>query len=379
MTRKTYTATILIVDDSNENLNVLNELLQPYYRVLAATSGESGLRVAHGVPKPDLILLDVMMPDMDGYQVLARLRADARTQDIPVVFLTAMAGATDEEHGLELGAADCITKPIKPVVVKARVRTQLEAKQARDWMKQQNVSLEAEVARRMAENDLTQRLSIRALAHLAETRDPETGNHILRTQGYVQQLAKGLRQHPRFAATLSESYIDLLGRSAPLHDIGKVGIPDHILLKPGKLTPEEMTIMQTHAKLGSDAIEQAERDIEKPLPFLATAKEIARWHHEKWDGSGYPEQLSGEAIPVSARLMAVADVFDALISARVYKPAMPYEQAREIIAIGRGKHFDPDISDAFLADFATFVAIAERYIEAANALNVSAADKILKP
>jgi putative two-component system response regulator len=305
-----------------------------------------------------------MMPGMDGYAVLARLQADPATRDIPVMFLTALTAATDEERGLQLGAADYITKPIQPAVVMARVRTQLQAKQARDWMADQNAALEAEVARRMQENNLTQQVTIRALAHLAELRDPETGNHILRTSGYVRQLALGLRGHPRFAATLNERTIDLLARSAPLHDIGKVGIPDHILLKPGKLTPEEWTVMQTHSKLGSDAIEQAERDIEIPLEFLTMAKEIAHWHHEKWDGSGYPDRLAGDAIPISARLMALADVFDALISVRVYKPPMPPAAAREIIAAGRGKHFDPDITDAFLAGFDDFVAIAERHREA---------------
>lgn len=365
-------ATILIIDDSAENLIVLSELLRPLYRVLAATSGEGGLRVANSLPKPDLILLDVMMPGMDGYTVLARLRDNPATQDIPVVFLTALAAAGDEEHGLQLGAADYITKPITPVVVLARVLTQLQAKQARDWMKNQNAALEAEVARRMAENDLTQQVSIRALAHLAEIRDPETGNHILRTQRYVQRLATALRQHPRFAAILSERYIDLLARSAPLHDIGKVGIPDHILLKPGKLTPDEWVIMQTHAKLGSDAIERAERDIKTPLAFLSTAKEIAHWHHEKWDGSGYPDGLAGDAIPISARLMTLADVFDALISVRPYKTAWSFAQARDFIAAGRGKHFDPDATDAFLANFPDFVAIAERYHDAGTAEGVSA-------
>ena len=356
---------ILIVDDSSVNLQVLNELLRPKYRVLAATSGESALRVANGSLKPDLILLDVMMPGMDGYAVMARLRDNTATREIPVVFLTALANAGDEELGLKLGAADYISKPITPTVVLARVHTQLEAKQARDWLKDQNAALETEVARRMAENDLTQRVSIRALAHLAETRDPETGNHILRTQCYVQQLAKGLCRHPRFAMTLSPRYIDLLGRSAPLHDIGKVGIPDYILRKSGKLAPDEWIIMQTHARLGSDAIEQAEHDIERPLAFLSVAKEIAHWHHEKWDGSGYPDGLAGDAIPVSARLMAVADVFDALISVRVYKPAMSHSDARDIIAAGRGTHFDPDMVDAFLTDFDGFSAIAERYRDAA--------------
>ena len=355
---------ILIVDDAAENLLVLSDLLRPQYKVLAATNGEDCLRVAHGPLRPELILLDVMMPGMDGYEVLTRLRDDPLTADIPVIFLTALATIGDEERGLRLGAADYITKPISPAIVLARVRTQLQVKQAADLLKNQNISLEREIARRMAENDLTQQVSIRALAHLAETRDPETGNHILRTQAYVQHLAQTLRRHPRFAAMLNDQYINLLGRSAPLHDIGKVGIPDHILLKPGKLNAEEWAIMQTHAQLGSEAIERAEADIEMPLDFLSLAKEIARWHHEKWDGSGYPDGLSGEAIPLSARLMALADVFDALISPRVYKPPMSFAEARSIIHEGRGKHFDPDIVDAFLADFSVYCAIAERYHDA---------------
>ncbi|MDP2805149.1 MAG: response regulator [Gallionellaceae bacterium] len=362
---QTQTATILIVDDSSENLYVLNELLRPKYQVLAATTGELALRIVNGQAKPDLILLDVMMPVMDGYAVLANLLAEPATRDIPVIFLTALVGAGEEERGLKQGAVDYITKPIVPVVALARINTQLQAKLARDWLKNQNATLEAEVARRMEENNLTQQVSIRALAHLAETRDTDTGNHILRTQSYVQHIATLLRHHPRFEALLSTQYIELLARSAPLHDIGKVGIPDNILLKPGKLTPEEWTVMKTHAKLGSDAIEHAEGDIERSLPFLSVAKEIARWHHEKWDGSGYPDGKCGEGIPVSARLMALADVFDALLSVRPYKPAMPLDKVRTIIAEGRGTHFDPDVADAFLAHFDDFVAIARLHADEA--------------
>jgi len=354
-------ATLLIVDDTPENLTILGELLQLHYDVLVAPSGERALQIAGRQPVPDLILLDVMMPGMDGYAVLAHLQQHPATRSIPVIFLTALNAAQDEERGLQLGAADYITKPIQPTVVLARVRTQLEVKQARDWLRDQNAFLEAEVARRMAENDLIQQVSIRALAHLAEARDPETGNHILRTQGYVRRLANRLRQHPRFAAILNERYVELLSRSAPLHDIGKVGIPDAILLKPGPLTPAEWAIMKTHAKCGSDAIERAEQDADRPVEFLALAKEIAHWHHEKWDGTGYPDGLAGEAIPVAARLMAVADVFDAIISPRVYKPPMPMEQARDIIAEERSRHFDPDVVEAFLADFDAFSAIAHHY------------------
>jgi len=357
-------ATILIVDDVVENLHVLTELLMPQYQVLVATSGAAALRIATATPKPDLILLDVMMPEMDGYAVLHQLQQNQLTSDIPVIFVTALSETDYEEHGLMLGALDYITKPVKPAIVQARVRTQLEAKKARDWLKGKNNLLEVEVARRMAENDLTQQISIRALAHLAEIRDPETGNHLLRTQAYVHRLADGLRRFPQYADVLNDRYIDLLARSAPLHDIGKVGIPDHILLKPGKLTPEEWEIMKTHSKLGSDAIQKAENDVELPLPFLSVAKEIAHWHHEKWDGTGYPDGLTGEAIPLSARMMALADVFDALISVRVYKPAMPYDVARDIIVEGKGKHFDPDLVDIFVEGFEDFVTIGKRYHDA---------------
>jgi putative two-component system response regulator len=213
----------------------------------------------------------------------------------------------------------------------------------------------------MEENQAIQNVSIRALAHLAETRDSETGDHILRTQSYVQVLATQLQDHPRFSDTITDHYIPLLSRSAPLHDIGKVGIPDSILLKPGKLTDDEWVVMKTHAELGARAIEQAERDVDQPVDFFTLAKQIAHWHHERWDGNGYPDGLAGETIPVSARLMALADVFDALISKRVYKPPMPFEKAREVIAADRGRQFDPDVTDAFLTSFDEFVHIAHKY------------------
>ena len=358
-----HRATVLVVDDTTDNLTVLGELLQPEYLVRAASSGRRALQVAASQPRPDLILLDVMMPEMDGFKVFALLRENPATRDIPVIFVTAMDGSTDEEHGLELGAVDYITKPLRPAVVLARVRTHLELKRARDLLSDHNRFLEAEVARRMADNQLIQDVSIQALARLAETRDPETGNHLLRTQGYVLTLARALGGHPRFAAFLSEENIILLAKSAPLHDIGKVGIPDNVLLKPGKLTADEWGLMKTHAEIGATAIERAERDSPRPVAFLGLAKEIAHWHHEKWDGSGYPDGLARDAIPVSARLMALADVFDALISRRVYKAPMPYSQAREIIVEGQGRHFDPDVVDAFLSSFDTFCAIADRHRE----------------
>lgn len=357
---------ILMVDDDSANLNVLGRLLHPYYDVLAAPSGERALAIAAGEPKPDLILLDVLMPFMDGYTVLARLRENPATREIPVIFVTGMNTSSDEKFGLEHGAVDYVTKPFNPPVVLARVRTQLQLKRARDWLQDQNAFLEDEVERRMQDILLIQDVTIKVLAELAETRDNETGNHIRRTQEYVRILARRMQANPVYADYLTDKTVVLLAKSAPLHDIGKVGIPDHILHKPGKLTPQEWVIMQTHSALGAQAIERAMRNVDHRVDFLDIAKDIAHFHHERWDGGGYPDGLKGDAIPIPARVMAVADVFDALISRRVYKPAMPFEQARQIIADESGHHFDPGVVAPFIAGFPDFVAVAERYRESSQ-------------
>jgi cyclic di-GMP phosphodiesterase len=256
--------------------------------------------------------------------------------------------------------------------VLARVRTHLALKAAADFLRDKNEYLAAEVARRTKQISVVQDVTIMAMASLAETRDNETGNHIRRTQHYVRVLALELRKHPKFAALLDDAAIELLFKSAPLHDIGKVGIPDAILLKPGKLTPEEFEVMKAHTTLGRDAIAAAESLLDQPVSFLEYAREIAYSHQEKWDGTGYPEGLAGERIPLSARLMAVADVYDALISRRVYKPPYPHEKAMEIIREGRGKHFDPDVLDAFVAIQEACRAIAERYADSAAAVQAKA-------
>lgn len=371
----THSSTILIVDDTPQNLTVLGELLKSSYQVRAANSGERALRAAQTDPRPDLILLDVMMPGMDGHEVLKRLREDERTQMIPVIFITAMSAAEDEEHGLELGAVDYITKPFNPSIVLARVRTQLELKTARDHLARENEWLDAEVKRRMYENLLIQDLNVRALACLAEARDNETGMHIVRTQAYVELLAKQLAGHPGYMAALESDRLSLIVKAAPLHDIGKVGIPDAILLKPGRLTAEEFEVMKRHPQIGSDAItkamqqalagvdEQVAQHANGAFAFLQVANEISLCHHEKWDGSGYPAGLSDESIPVAARLMALADVFDALMTRRVYKPPMSFEDASRIIIEGRGTHFAPDVVDAFLACHGQFAAVAQRYAD----------------
>ncbi|MDD2727680.1 two-component system response regulator [Malikia sp.] len=356
-------ATILVVDDTPANLSLMTGLLRDEYKVKAAIDGEKALRIAQAIPPPDLILLDIMMPGMDGYEVCRQLKADPATRDIPVIFLTAKSGVEDEKMGLDLGAVDYITKPISPPIVMARVRNHLILKASADFLRDKAEFLEREVGKRTAEVVAIQDVTILAMASLAETRDSDTGNHIRRTQHYVKALALKLREQARFASWLDDRYVAMLFKSAPLHDIGKVGIPDRILLKPGKLTPEEFELMKTHTTLGRDAIHSAERQLGMPVEFLTLAKEIAYSHQEKWDGSGYPEGLQGEAIPVSARMMALADVYDALISRRVYKEGMPHEQAVALITEGRGRHFDPDMVDAFLLIQQEFRAIAQRYVD----------------
>ncbi len=354
-------ATVLVVDDTPDNLTLMGGLLHDHYRVKIANNGEKALKIAQGENPPDLILLDIMMPGIDGYEVCRRLKAHGTTRDIPVIFLTSRSDLDDERQGLALGAVDYITKPISPPILLARVSTHLALKATADFLRDKSAYLEREVALRTLEVQAIQDVTIMAMTSLAETRDNETGNHIRRTQLYVKALAEHLRGHPRFAHVLNDRMIDLLYKSAPLHDIGKIGIPDNILLKPGKLTVEEFEIMKTHTTLGRDAIEKAERRLGMRVAFLSVSKEIAYSHQEKWDGSGYPEGLQGDAIPVSARLMAVADVYDALISKRVYKPAFSHEQACATIIKGRGTHFDPDMVDAFVEIAEDFLGIAQKY------------------
>jgi len=353
--------TILIVDDTPDNITLLSALLKDKYKTRVATSGQKALQVAATAPLPDLILLDVMMPEMDGYEVCRRLKQRPETADIPVIFLTAKVQVADEEMGLKLGAIDYITKPISPSIVLARIETHLSLKNARQFLRDQNQHLEHLVVERTRQLVLIQDATILAMASLAETRDNETGNHIRRTQHYVAALARDLRTHPRFSADLTDENIDLLYKSAPLHDIGKVGVPDRILLKPGKLDDEEFAIMKLHTVYGRDAILSVEKHLGESNDFLRFAREIAHSHQEKWDGSGYPEGLAGDAIPMSARLMAVADVYDALISRRVYKPAFSHEKAVEIMTAGRDKHFDPDVFDAFVRVEKKFLEIAARF------------------
>ena len=362
MNSKDPTPRILLVDDEPINVKVLVDLLRPSYELIVAKNGRQALECLQDSPLPDLALLDVMMPEMNGLELCRRMKADSRTAEIPIIFISALGQIHDEMSGFDLGGVDYITKPISPPIVMARVRTHVALRKAQQELARQNVTLEEIVAARTRELGLTQDATIRALASLAETRDNETGAHLKRTQYYVKRLAEELRGHPPFAAALTKRAIQLMFKSAPLHDIGKVGIPDAILLKPGKLTDDEFAIMKTHAALGRDALTRA-LDNEEPTEFLRYAVDICGSHHEKWDGTGYPAGLKGEDIPLAARLMALADVYDALTTRRVYKAAFSHARAQQIIEDGGGRHFDPAVVAAFLRCIEDFQQIAKTYAD----------------
>ena len=344
------TATILIVDDQPENIDVLRGLLKNDYTLRVATSGERALAVAQSEPQPDLILLDISMPQMDGFEVCRRLRADLRTQSIPVIFVTALISVDDEARGLALGAVDYVTKPISPAVVEARVRLHLALHDRERHL----AHLVEEKTRELRDTRLQ---IIRRLGRAAEYKDDETGNHVIRMSYYARLLA--------VAAGLSEHQADVLYSAAPMHDIGKIGIPDGILQKPGKLTPEEWQIMRQHPAIGAGIIGKHED------PMLETARIVALTHHEKWDGTGYPRQLKGEAIPLVGRIVAIADVFDALTSERPYKKAWPVKDAADYIAAQSGLHFDPRLASAFLGILPSVLEVRDRYSDQADADPVS--------
>ncbi|MEF2484540.1 two-component system response regulator [Vibrio mimicus] len=352
--------TILIVDDSPDNIAFMSQGLAQYYRIKAARSGKVALEILEQYPI-DLVLLDIVMPEMSGYDVIHQIKQNAHTENIPVIFLTGKSSPEDEQLGFELGAVDYVFKPVSIPLLKSRVQTHLQNKLSKDILLNQNDYLETEVLRRSSELDRMQDAVVFALASLAETRDPETGNHLLRTQHYVKLLAQRLAATEKYREALTPRIIDTYFKAAPLHDIGKVGIPDNILLKPGKLTDSEFAIMRNHALLGKLALEKAEKLSGACTELIKAAKEIAMGHHEKWDGSGYPQGLKGEDIPLSARLMALADVYDALICRRVYKEPMSHEEAKAIILKGCGTHFDPQVIEAFLTEEQNFIAIAQQF------------------
>ena len=346
---------ILIVDDTPSNIDTLLAVLGDQYDLRVAVDGATALQVLQQEVLPDLILLDIMMPEMDGYEVCRQVKSSDRTKGVRIIFLTALKDASEQEKGLNLGAEDYITKPFDPSIVRARVKTQLELKSYQD-------SLEEEVSRRTEELTHAQEATIASLAIMAEYRDPETGGHIQRTKAYVQALAAALnKKDPQL---LSAQQRDLLSQAAPLHDIGKVAIPDAILLKPGRLTSAEFSVMEKHTLFGSEAIRRT-ATIYGENELLRVAALIAEFHHEKWDGTGYPHGRAGKAIPICARLMSVADVYDALISKRPYKPALNHQEAVKIILEGDGytspEHFDPQVLACFAEIHPQFDRIAQEF------------------
>ena len=320
---------LLLVDDEPTNLQVLRHILQADYRLLFATDGERALQVARE-QRPDLVLLDIMMPHMDGYAVCCALKADAATASIPVIFITALDDSQDETAGFDVGAVDYITKPVSPPVVRARVRTHLSLV-------------------RMDELRETRLQIVQRLGRAAEYKDNETGMHVIRMSHFSKLLALAAGHSPAWAE-------DLLN-AAPMHDVGKIGIPDAVLRKPGPLDADEWATMRRHPEIGAEIIG------EHPSGVLQLAREIALAHHEKWDGSGYPRGLAGEAIPLSARIVAIADVFDALTTRRPYKEPWPVQEAMNHIAAQAGKHFDPALVALFAPLLPQLLEIRARWAE----------------
>jgi len=338
---------VLVVDDSPENIDLLSEILREDYRVRVATSGEKALKIVYSDEPPDLILLDIMMPGVSGLEICRRLKANPDRRRIPIIFVTAMSSTEDERRGLEMGAVDYITKPISPPIVMARVRTHLA-------LYDQSRELANMVAQRTTELLTTRQQIIRRLGRAAEFKDNETGNHVLRMSHYARLIA--------LAHGLGEESAGIIFNTAPMHDIGKIGIPDAILLKPGKLDAAEWEVMYQHPIMGAEIIGKHDNEL------LETARIIALTHHEKWDGSGYPQGLKGEAIPLEGRIVAIADVFDALVSVRPYKPALPLETALQYFDEQSGRHFDPTLLVAFKKALPEILRIKEIYADENGAL-----------
>jgi len=338
---------ILIVDDVPENLQILALMLKDQgYSVRPVSSGRMALKIAKANP-PDLILLDITMPEMNGYEVCEMMKQDAVLKDIPVIFISALADTGDKLRAFETGGVDYITKPFKIQEIQARVATHLKLRLMQKELEHYSRNLEAMVQAQVKQISDTQLATIFALAKLAESRDDETGKHLERVQKMCRLLTTQLKlEEAAEADLLSDAFIEMLYHASPLHDIGKVGISDLVLLKPDKLTAAEFDIIKTHPIIGAETLAAVYR--EHPNELLKIGIEIARYHHERWDGAGYPEGLSGEQIPLSARIMAVVDAYDAICSRRVYKEAMTHEEACKIIARDSGKHFDPRLAAVFL-------------------------------
>jgi putative two-component system response regulator len=365
--KSTDRATILVVDDVPENLALLTGMLQDRYAVRVATGGARALQLLRSGPLPDLVLLDVVMPEMDGYAVCHRIKQDARTRDIPVMFLTMLDDAVDEEMGLGMGAVDYIAKPVSPPIMLARIDAQLRLKAAADFLRDQNQFLEREVARRMAVAERQYDAIIASMAGLLHARAFDGGQHVQRLQAGLQALADRLQLDPRHAPALPEETVRLMVKAVPLYDIGMVDVPDRILFKAEALSAEERGIVHRHAEHGHTLLQRIAQELGGSTPLLQMASTLAQGHQERWDGGGYPRGLAGQAIALEARLVALVDTYEALVSGRVYRLPVSHAQAVAAILDARGTQFDPDVVDAFLDIQAEFQRIAQHLADPAEA------------
>jgi putative two-component system response regulator len=362
-------ATILVADDNDINRDVLHSLITALGHVpLLAENGLSAITQMEKQP-PDLVLLDIIMPEMDGYKVLNHMKSDSSLRNIPVIMISAVYEVESIVQCIEKGADDYLFKPFDPMLLKARISACLEKKRLRDqkddYLKQigdYNLKLEERVRKQVQQITIAQQATIFALAKLAASRNLETGEHLQRICEYSKVICEKLRLLPKYTSVIDEDFIRNIYAASPLHDIGKVGIPDKILLKVDKLTKEEFTIMKTHTIIGGKTL----REVDQQNPgndFVHLGIEIAESHHEWWDGNGYPHGLAGDNIPLAGRIIALGDVYDAHISKRVYKDAFSHSESREIILSGSGKNFDPDIVDTFISSENEFIAISKRYVD----------------
>lgn len=361
---------VLVVDDTPENLELMSDLLLDSYRVKVASNGLGALRIAASDSPPDLILLDIMMPDMDGYEVCSALKHNPQTRDIPVIFLTAKTEQADEQRGFDLGAVDYITKPISPPLVLARVKSHLQLKTSADFLRDKSEYLELEVRRRTREIEKLQEVTIEAMAGLAAMRDNPCSQYLARIKPYMTTLATALaRQQPGLAGELSAERIAQLSRSALLHGIGKLVLPDRVLLSPVELEGRDLGLLHRHAKAGHDALAAAEKKLDTPLSFLSDAKDIVYSQHEHWDGSGYPQGLRGGQIPLSARLMAVVGFYERITSHHAYRKPLSHDEAMAKINAASGTLFDPSVVMALIEADGSFAEIASTWVDDADAIS----------
>lgn len=338
---------IVIIDDSQTSIDLIKGYLRKEnYKLEGVKGGLAGLKRVLQTPKPDLVILDIKMPDLGGFEICRSIRNHPATHDIPVIFITSLSDSNSETYGLKIGANDYIVKPLNAGLTRIRVRHQLELKKADDELEEQRNHLESQVREKTKELDLTQDITIECMASLAEKRDNDSSLHVSRTREYISILCEELHNHPGYK-DLDDKMLNLYSKSAMLHDIGKVGIPDEILQKTSELKPEEFEILKLHTVYGRDALLEAEKSLGS-TSFLTYAREIAYTHHERWDGSGYPEGLKEKEIPLSGRLMAIVDVYDTLVSKKVYKGSISHSKAVEIIQEEAGRQFDPLLVEVFM-------------------------------